>query len=66
MEDVRLVMDFNALIIKSGITGQSIPSEKLSEAKMAADRLKSQGVFPFDFTDDSSFLRSVAEFAKSF
>lgn len=66
MEDITKIMEFNKSILFNGLHGKTPTETEFESAKAAAKRLENQGLFKFDFKDNFSFMRSVANFANSF
>ena len=66
INDVIDVMDFDSLILFSGIGGRELTESDFQKAMEAARRLEEDNVFKFDYTDETAFLRSVVKFANSF
>lgn len=62
MRDIEEILDFNSLIVFSGIGGQAITDTDIQKAMEVAKRLQEKDIFEFDFTDEISFLKSVVKF----
>ena len=63
MRDIEDILEFDSLIIFSGIGGREITDADIQKAMDVARRLKEKEIFEFDFTDKIAFLKSVARFA---
>lgn len=66
MEDITAVCDFDKKMLLGALEGKTVTAVDIASATEAAKRLNEDDIYEFDFTDDSAFMKSVAEFMNSF
>ena len=66
MEALHIVMDFDEKLVMGGLTGKMVTDEDIKKAMQAARRLNEDGLYEFDLTGDSAFMKSVAKFMDTF